>query len=486
MEEPIFASPAPPDPNTVPHGVEYRGLWERAHDGTAIAARRMVNAMGDAGVPVHLCRSEFGPDSEVDPEAAIEMGGTAVPLKVGEGYSVTLRGAPSRHIRAVDLTIHHRLLRVPHLRSVLYPGEMGRRSPEECEPLHPFMFLLTVFERDRITTDEAAMLKRFGEVWIPCKRFVQVARDHGVTNAQWMPHPWPTYPLSKAHFDGVAESRPALVPPDQPVVFGHLGKWEPRKGHHELVGAFLMAFKHGTPALLLLKTSPFGAFGNYPASLTQSIITWMDDPRVAENGWTLERAAAVIKANTKPYKPAQMLDFYARTNVYVTASHGEAFDLPAFDAVLAGCRLVHVGYGGSEDFAPRNAIRVWDGESLERAHPGYTLGDARWAAIDMDRLVAGLRQAFAERTHGGLCPNIDDYSPSRIGHLARDRMRSYLLSLGREVTWLWPPRSATASCWPRAGAWTNSTPSNSTPSKPSTAPRSSTSAHGGSGRRRKG
>lgn len=426
----VFAVPATPDPNAAEWGVEYRGLWERAHDGTAIAVRRMSNAMAGAGIPLHLCRSDFSHNSDIDAEAAIELGGTAVPHQLGEGYAVTLAGPPVRLVQNVALTIYHRLLRAVQLRSVLYPGEVGRRDPAACEPMHPYMFLLTVFERDRMNREEADLLKKFGEVWVPCKRFRDVARAHGVERAEWMPHPWPTFPVSKDALQSVAENRPALIPPDRPVVFGHLGKWEPRKGHHELIGSFLRAFTPETPALLLLKTVPFGAYSNYPASLSVSVSQWTKDPAVKANGWTAPLANKAIKANTKPFNPQQMIQFYASLNVYVTASHGEAFDLPAFDAVLAGCRLVHVGYGGSEDYAPRNAIRVWDGETLEKAHPGYDLGDAQWAAIDMDRLVAGLRQAFNERTHGGLVPNLADYDPANVGKLAASRIEGYLAQNG--------------------------------------------------------
>jgi hypothetical protein len=103
--------------------------------------------------------------------------------------------------------------------------------------------------------------------------------------------------------------------------------------------------------------------------------------------------------------------------VFVSASHGEGFDLPAFDAVQAGSRLVHVGFGGSEDFAPEGAISIpWGREPCD---PHYAWGrEAQWASVRWQDVGAAMARAVDERQRGA-ATDLSPYRKRTVGQQMR-------------------------------------------------------------------
>ena len=86
------------------------------------------------------------------------------------------------------------------------------------------------------------------------------------------------------------------------------------------------------------------------------------------------------------------MGLHLENNIYVSASHGEAWGLPAYDAKLAGNRLVYVAWGGVCDFAADEDIAVPC--ELEPVHGSYRWEHgARWAGYQLSDLVEGLQRA---------------------------------------------------------------------------------------------
>ena len=155
-------------------------------------------------------------------------------------------------------------------------------------------------------------------------------------------------------------------------------------------------------AHLGLKTSAFGAWKGYPTSPGAALEAWLATPRVQEKGWTPEKARERVQILTARVPLDTIWKLHTLADAFVSASHGEAWDLPAYDACLCRSRLVDVGFGGSEDYAPPGSIAVWTEKSdgLEACHPGYAWAGARWAAVSRARLREGMRLCFEERVRG--------------------------------------------------------------------------------------
>src|SRR5262249_9811213 len=131
--------------------------------------------------------------------------------------------------------------------------------------------------------------------------------------------------------------------------FYAIGLWQPRKRFHETVGAFLLAFKPGDNATLAIKTKTTNVPG-YPGP-NESPLRWLKDPRVAANGWTVASAMNHISIFDGNWPESEITKLHFKNNIYVCASSGEAYCLPAFDAKVAGNRMILVGYNGARDFS---------------------------------------------------------------------------------------------------------------------------------------
>src|SRR6185436_1924412 len=211
--------------------------------------------------------------------------------------------------------------------------------------------------------------------------------------------------------------------PPQTQAFYTIGKWEPRKDHHRLIGAFLREFKPTETASLFVKTTPFGEWQDYPATPGASMAFWLRDPLVKANGWTLENYRSRVRIHTELFSEEKIETLHRLSSIYVSPSHAEGWDYPAFDALLAGNELVHVGCGGSEDYAPPSTL--WVPYQLGPVHPGYVQmlnwhPESEWAEYSIEALSRTLRQAQPpERRNLQRSHALHRYSAPRIGELMK-------------------------------------------------------------------
>jgi hypothetical protein len=129
-----------------------------------------------------------------------------------------------------------------------------------------------------------------------------------------------------------------------------------------------------------------------------------------------------IQVILKQVSEAEVARLHLRANLYVSASHGEAWGLPAADGVLAGRRLVHVPWGGTRDFAPEGSVEV--PFELGPVDPEYRWGSARWAEYRVEDLADALARAE---------PAVD--RPHALSSLEQigERMRERILALSDEA-----------------------------------------------------
>lgn len=361
------------------YGALYQAEWETLWDGTAVAARLHARALAAQGIPV-LLKSFSGVvvNDEGVPEPVFAVG-------VPEAVKAEVGGLPDTSIGTLAILLKHMVVRGQGaLDGYLMPRHVVHADPEVLLALRRAVYestiTYTVWERDRVLPGIAALLGRCGQAWVPCHQNAAALVRSGVPGdrVRIVPHPYdPADPICR-----LTERRP--LPGKR---FYTIGRWEPRKGLRELLSAFMQAFRPGDDARLTIKTSA-GTWKGYPGP-DESVAELLRRYDYWKNAETL---AQQVTVDTRRYPRSKILKLHFDHNLYVSASHGEAWNLPAFEAKLAGNRLVHVPWGGTADFCEPEDVAVPFG--MEPVLPIYGWEpDAQWASFTVDALAAALAKA---------------------------------------------------------------------------------------------
>lgn len=359
-----------------PIGIIYQASWKQPADGMNKHAREQVRALATTGLPIQL--QSFGERVILNQELCEEA------KRVEYLASVSF----TRTAIAIKQLIP---FSPQQLKDTMYPvGIRNFMTAEQQRNLWASTILYTSWERDRVHKDYVKFMNTLGQVWVPCYANVDAFVKSGVARekVKWVPY---------AYHPDTAQAAPwgpeVQFSEGSPRRFYSIGKWEPRKNQHNLIGAFLLAFTPKDKASLFIKTSGFGlTWAQYP-TCEQSLQYWMDHPEVKVRGWTKEQFDRLIRIVDKKLPESDIRQIHLKNNIYVSAGLGEAWDIPAFEAKLAGNRLVYVGFGGPQDYAEIQDIKVWQGE-MTLVHPGYMWEpEARWAKVSVQELAAGLQKA---------------------------------------------------------------------------------------------
>jgi len=335
--------------------IDYYGQWGQYVDGIGRFARRQARTLATR-IPVTM---RLWPEQWVQAEALEEV---APLVKLGVVYP-----AP---VRVMTTTLQEGIREVPPMpkRSVAY----------------------VMFERDRVAMSLAERLEREpAQVWVPCRQNAEALIAQGVSPAKVRVVPFSYDPDPRA--PGEVRARESVPVGDLlalgPRRFYTMGAWQPRKNHDVLIGAFLSAFGPNDGASLLIKTR------NARAPL-ETLDNWVNRFGLKWSAAESRRCVQIVDGEASQQDIRMM---HAMHNIYVSASHGEGWEMPAFDAVLSGNTLVHVPYGATDDWAPASSIRVpyrmapvpsW----FAKAN-GWPI-HAEWAYCSVDALAEALQQAL--------------------------------------------------------------------------------------------
>jgi glycosyltransferase involved in cell wall biosynthesis len=287
----------------------------------------------------------------------------------------------------------------------------AQMDPELLRTINRYTVLYTVWERQSVSEKIIEPLRRAGQVWVACHDNAQMLERCGLDADKIRVVPMPFFeddPLLA--LDG--RKRTAGVPR-----FYHIGKWEPRKQQHRILGAFLMAFSPGE-AKLWLKTSAYAPkLGYYARSPEESVHRWVKDPRVQQNGWDIERVNRDVYVMKKQLPEKQIRALHKLGDVYVTLSQGEGFDMPAFDSKLAGNLMVYTPSGGPQDFCGDSDVLVPKTADVP-CHPFYRWEEeATYLDYQIEDAVEAMRQAASlvregKRVRG---TSLADYEAVHVG-----------------------------------------------------------------------
>ena len=387
-------------------GIQYVAPWETAADGFSEHSRRSVRALANTGAVVQLRGLRHEPEIEDEVQARM--------------YDLLTTSVTKCVVRVIQV--------------VPIDGQLGKwvthpkLSAQALAGRNRATAFYTVWEREGVSPKIVKLLSRAGQVWVGCERSRKMLVEAGVPERKLHRVPMPFAP-DDPHLKLVGRTRQ----PGAPRLL-HVGKWEPRKGQQNIIGAFMLAFRPGD-AELMLKTSKYAPkFAGYPKGPGEACALWLDDERVRRNGWTAENVHPSIRMIRERLTEAQMVALHGWSDIYVTLSHGEGFDMPAFDAKLAGNRMVYTESGGPEDFAGSGDVLVPTAGSVP-CHPFYQWeGNARGTGYWLEDAAEALREATVglntrEFKHDF---DVDAFSEKHVGREMLANLNELAESFGEE------------------------------------------------------
>lgn len=411
----------------------------------------MIRAIEQAGMPVTAVMDEMGVMSttlcnDYPPTVLAEMGCSLNEEamerrrarcemsgdKDPETPIYHLDGAMNVSLNHILADIHHVLPKHDVLRNILFPQSARFVPRAEMAALHRYKVIFTALEADRLAEVDAIEVRKFGQVWVPCDANKQALVKSGVDEGKVhvVPHPMPLERIAELRAAKASVGRRPVTDPNRPYIFYSIGKWEPRKNHPLLIESFLSEFKPADSAVLMLKTSSFGEWDNFPKTPTDAIRDALSKPDVVANGWNGENIRNKVIVNTSLLSEPEMLRLHGTGDCYITATHGEGWDMPLYDAMVAGSAIVTTDHGGAQEYLANDdfrldrsiavipGIEVVNGTS-EVAHRGYGWGHARWGKVDGHDVQQAMRRAFERK----LLPAPGRFHapcyPSSVGKLCR-------------------------------------------------------------------
>lgn len=365
----------------------------------------------------------------LDAEAMAKASERAAPGEVVK--PIYLQSGPlSTLIDRVLVTVHHVPMYQQKLRNILYPNSSQFFDKVEFEKLHRYHVLFTAIERDRISDGEADEVKRFGQVWVPCEanRYAMLRSGIPEEKVKVVPHPMPVerYALlanAKRESGRFPRSEGGR---ERPYVFYSIGKWEPRKNHVGLIRSFMSAFKPDGKNILLLKTSAFSGWRGYPKTPSDAISELLQLEGVKKMGWTPDLASKYVKVNSDFVSEEHIFKMHGMGDCYVSASHGEGWDLPAYDAMVAGSHIVSPRTGWMGDVFQPDLFKVFFTPVMsggtEPCHHSYGWGISRWLTVEDESLACAMGLASSESRSGIPGATRESSSFGSVGRLVVDNI----------------------------------------------------------------
>lgn len=232
------------------------------------------------------------------------------------------------------------------------------------------------WETDRVPERWRDVLRRLDEIWVPSAFLLDVLRTSGIdTSAAHIPLPVDTERYTPG-------PRRLGIDPTW-TVFLYVGTWDPRKRPELLVRAFSKAFRASDRAILLLKCYMTGDPGRDQELLEH----WIAEARLGDAHM---RGIGGLRSD------AEMLDLYRSASVFVSASRGEGYCLPAVQAMSCGKPVISTAWSAFADYAQIPVRHVVESVPSEVGLPGYS-AEQHWGVIDEDDLVEKLIWAHAHR-----------------------------------------------------------------------------------------
>ena len=245
----------------------------------------------------------------------------------------------------------------------------------------------TVWETDRLPHHWVVPLEQADHILVPCMWNKAVFEQRGLTAGVSV---FPHIAVAPEPIQGP----PILDITDDHFVFYSIEVWSARKALWNTLTAYLDTFTERDLVTLVLKTTPHtmccrGLFGGF--ARTQDAVD-----RILRR----YHHSARVKLLTGHLSHQDIRRLHARGNCYVSLSHGEGWNLGAFDAAAHGKPVIITGFGGQKDYLPRDTAYFVDYRLTpvkdELGKPSFA-EDQHWAEPSIAHASALMREAVSNR-----------------------------------------------------------------------------------------
>lgn len=270
-------------------------------------------------------------------------------------------------------------------------------------------------------------LSPFSQIWAPstvtAKAFYsgETPEHMGDVPVRCIPHAFGTDDLEFREGDRLAA--------DGPWSFYYVGAWSSRKNPAAILRAWAMAFEPSDHVKLYMHC-PGASEEAFAVALHQTGLMPAQMAPVVK-GSLFGRHARIDNDTVRTV--------HAEMDVFVSATRGEAWNLPAFDAMIARRHIIHTAGTGADHFlratsaalvpgfpVPASAdVRVTrsdaKGAQLEVLNPQGLSSRSTWIEPDIVRIASAMRDAYVNRTRdlSLLYSPAERFSYEAVGKLAR-------------------------------------------------------------------
>lgn len=239
------------------------------------------------------------------------------------------------------------------------------------------------WEADRLPGGWAERLNLMDEVWAVSRQQAEACVDGGVSvPVRVVPHACDVerYLPRRRGFD--------LPVPDGTFCFYTVSEAVPRKNLADLVRCFAAEFHEDEPVCLVIKAS-------LPGSGEQQCREHMEAVVRSATGGVPSPDVLLVTARLPD---EELLGLHDRCDCFVTASHSEAWALPAFDAMAMGKTPIVPASTGFLDWAEPTSCDLVPVRAVcapaDGSLPGLLSGRELWWAPDHAELRRAMRKAY--------------------------------------------------------------------------------------------
>ena len=265
-----------------------------------------------------------------------------------------------------------------------------------------------VWETSRVPDSHLQHLRGLDEIWTPTDWGRRVLSESGLQNV-------PVEVVPEGVDPDVFRPIPRCGVENQPFRFLAVGKWERRKGFDLLLRAWARAFAANAPVELVLHT--------YHTK----------DPR-----WRLEHALHSLELGphapirwSRPLPLVSLVLLYNQCDAFVSATRGEAWGLPIFEAMSCAKPVIVPRSGALGELLHESFVDFVEVDEVPASYGGGEAsfgGIGRWGEPNIDHLVTLLREAVQDPKRGlelgerGRSQVLDRWTWARSAEIAFERI----------------------------------------------------------------
>lgn len=228
------------------------------------------------------------------------------------------------------------------------------------------------------------------EVWVPCQSMLAEAKNNGIKiPVKVVPHTFDALIYQKSY--------PKMELQSNDFIFYFIGEFSRRKHLTALIKAFHIAFHPSDPVSLLLKVNKPGVSEKQLVDETIGLCNKVKEGLRLYRDINSYKDELIIASRMTDEGIYQL---HNSCDCFVMPSYGEAWCIPAFDAMAFGKMPICSNCGGMRDYiVDGHTGALVDGTfepviGYDPTFPDFGTGRELWFNIDICDLVDTLRKAF--------------------------------------------------------------------------------------------